>query len=682
MQMKQQSPICEHCGYNEYIENLPHQLPLGTELMDQYVVGKALGQGSSGITYIGLDKNLDAPVAIKEFYPRGIVNRVCEETLDVRCTDPKDKSLFRQGRDAFMQEARELGKLVDVPQVVHVYNFFEENNTSYIIMDYVKGISLKAYVNIRGGALPVKDTMRIMQSVMEGLEKVHEAGLIHRGVRPDNIMIQFDGTAKLLDFGRNLQENVSEEDASELAMKRCFCPEDGYQADGKQGPWTDVYGLCATMYYCMTGQVPSDAATQREQKDMPDWSKIPDLNPDQKNALEKGMTLDAGDRIRSVSDFQKALAGQLVMQTKKDKDSPKKPETEKKNKKMLPIILGAVAAVAVIAVAVLGLGGQKSEEPVQLVTETTVVTQPAETVPVVTEPQWETGKIRANYGEAVYTWLDAGTRVNVVGRCEEYYVVEHEDLDLLVHQDYLRLDSEAPYEVWDGYSKNNIQVYDNGMLKDEPIATLRKNTEVRVREGKGGWLRIEWNDSEGYVAIDSISQWYVQSRANSGADLVLMGNYYGPEQDDGFEGGAGEILADGTEGYITLLMRDDEVKVTEYNDDTAMIWLEEALFAEVPRWLVWVQDDDDFTPWVGYSKWDGVIYGECQMRNTLEILHTNVEVTVIDELPACYVVEYGGKTGYMIKDKVSETRIRSSSSGGGDAVYGGGGGGGGGVIWN
>lgn len=688
MQIKEQSPICEHCGFNENIENLPHQLPLGTVLLEQYVVGKALGQGRSGITYIGLDLNLDAPVAIKEYYPAGVQERDCSVSLEVTCEGSAQQEKFRQGKERFIEEARALGKFVDTPQIIHVYNYFEANNTSYTITDHVKGVSLKTYVNMRGGKLTPKETFRIMQPVMDAMEKIHEDGLVHRGIRPDNIMIQFGGAAKLLELGGVVQQKKAsgETDTEKAAFSRSFAPAEQYQSEGNMGPWTDMYALCATMYYCMTGQAPVDALTRKKKNVHPDWNSIPDLTQAQMAALEKGMALSEMERIGSVGMFRKAISGQQVVLKEEKKESAKEePKPKKQGKKPLPLILAGVAAVAVIAVAAVFAMGRKDAEPVQVEAEqTTAATQATETEPVVTEPEWEPAVARAGYGEAVYSYLDAGTQVRIVGRVDDYYVIEQEALDLLVYQEYVRLDDEEEYAFWDGYSKNNIQVYDNGMLEGDPIAILRKNTEVRVRDGKGGWLRIEWNENEGYVSNDSISQWYVSSKAAAEPDVMLMGNYYGPVQDGDMAACDGEIIADGTKAYITLLLREDEVKVTDYDEDVAVIWIEGELFAEVPRGILALEGEGEYETWTGYSKWDGVIYAEYQLRNELEKLYTNKEVTVLDELPECYVVEYEGKLGYMLKDKVSETKIRSSSSGGGDVVYGGGGGGGGGggVIWN
>lgn len=266
------------------------------------------------------------------------------------------------------------------------------------------------------------------------------------------------------------------------------------------------------------------------------------------------------------------------------------------------------------------------------------------------------------------------------------------------------------------YAKYNTQVFDNVYLKGEPIATLTTNTKVKVLEGKDNWLYIQWADGEGYVPVEKISKWYIQSRKSEdgggggsggsggsgaadgtnvpigsltaardfNAQLHLLGAYYGPEMEAEFEPGMGKILAKDTEAYITLLLRDDEAKVTAYDEETITIWLEDEFYAELPRWLLRLEGDEEYEPWTGYSRWQGIVYEEYQLRNELLTLNTNKKVTVLDKLPDCYVVEYEGQVGYMLLDKVSE-RMISTGGGSGDGGSGGGGssggGGGSGATW-
>lgn len=371
-------------------------------------------------------------------------------------------------------------------------------------------------------------------------------------------------------------------------------------------------------------------------------------------------------------------------------------------------------ALAVVLLLTLASCGKKEAEPTVAPTEAPVIeaTEAApETQAPSGEPEWEPGVSRANYGEAVYAYLDAGTEVNVIGQYGDYYVIEGEEIDLLVYNEYVRLDNEEDFEGWNGYAKSNTEVFDNVKLEGEAIATLKRNTKVTVLEGKGNWLLIEWDEGKGYVAANMVSKWFIQNKSSSGgayygnavggagtpgdgtgvnlgdvaaADvdvkLQLLGAYYGPEQEADFEADEGTILADSTEAYITLLFRDDEVKVTEYDDEFAVIWLEGELTAKLPRFLLYLEGDEEYESWTAYSRWNGIIYEENQLRNEHKKLYTNKEMTVIDELPNCYVVEFEGEIGYIEKDKVSETKIRTSS-GSGDGYYAPGGGAAGGGNW-
>lgn len=346
--------------------------------------------------------------------------------------------------------------------------------------------------------------------------------------------------------------------------------------------------------------------------------------------------------------------------------------------------------------------GKKVEEtpPATTVPETTQAPVPTETteptIPAPTEPEWEPGIVRAGYGEAVYRTFAAGTQLKVIGKFMNYYVVEQEDVDLLVHRDMLRMESEEAFESWNGYSKSGTEVFDNPYFRGEAIATLNKNTQVTILESNGGWVYIEWDGGKGYVKADMLSKWRISGGSpnsdnggsgnsgnsgggnNDGTDvpigsltsaeesfqpqIVLLGTYYGPEMEKDFTGGMATVLADKTEGYICLLVRGDEVNVTAHDDDTVIIWLGEEQYAEIPRFLVKLESDTAYESWTGYSRWNGIIYEEYQMDTEKVKLSTNKQVTVLDEVNGCYVVEYEGQIGYMEPDKVSEKRIVSSPS--------------------
>ena len=362
MKLKNNSPICEHCGYNENVPNYSHQLPVGTVLKGQYTVGKVLGQGGFGITYIGWDDALEAPVAIKEYYPNSLVTRECTLSMEVSCTSRDAEDLFQRNRERFLKEARMLARLQNVPGIVRVHNLFRENNTAYIVMEYVDGINLRDYIRSLGRPLSVGQTLAVLQPVMEALTKVHEAELVHRDISPDNIMIQRDGSPKLLDFGAakevidaNVEKNLPQ--STESILKYGFAPIEQYQRRGNLGPWTDVYALCATAYYCLTGTVPADAPERMIEQAEVNWNAIPGLTENQAAAFARGMALLPKDRVASIQQLQQALYAQPVYGERPEKP-PKKPP------------VAAIAAVLAVVAAVGFFRNPSKEQPQPPVLET------------------------------------------------------------------------------------------------------------------------------------------------------------------------------------------------------------------------------------------------------------------------------------------------------------------------
>lgn len=314
MNIKTSHPVCEHCGYDENQKNAPHQLPAGTVLKDHYLIGKVLGQGGFGITYLGWDMNLDTPVAIKEYFPKGYVNRDCTYAYDVTSMGGSHYDFFMNSKERFLREAQVLAKFTDIPEIVRVLNFFEANGTAYIIMEYVRGIDLRQHTRNQGGKLSVEETFSILRPIMAALSIVHQEGLVHRDISPDNIMMISPQKAKLLDFGavRDVIDADAEKEltkSTEAILKPGFAPLEQYQKRGALGPWTDIYALCASIYYCLTGTVPPDAPTRITEDIHPNWRGIPGLSDEQILAMENAMQIRAKDRTPSVEELYAQLFG-------------------------------------------------------------------------------------------------------------------------------------------------------------------------------------------------------------------------------------------------------------------------------------------------------------------------------------------------------------------------------------
>jgi len=304
--------ICSYCGCNTaMIANEAHQLEAGSILAGTYLIGKVLGQGGFGITYAGWDLNLEIKVAIKEYYPEGCVTRDTHTHVSVLTyAGPKD-AFFQKGKERFVGEARALAKFSGDSGVVGVRAFFYENGTAYIVMDFVEGETLKAYAARIGGKMPSAQVLSLFQPLIRSLARVHESGLLHRDISPDNIMMKTDGTLALLDFGAARQISVAGEHSNTINVKHGFAPEEQYRTRGEQGPWTDIYALCATIYRLTTGVTPVEALDRMANDDQlaPPSAYDADFTPDQEHALMHGLALRANARTQDLQVLTNELYG-------------------------------------------------------------------------------------------------------------------------------------------------------------------------------------------------------------------------------------------------------------------------------------------------------------------------------------------------------------------------------------
>lgn len=298
------SGVCPHCGQAPFEVNPVHQLKTGTFLKDRYLIGKSLGQGGFGITYIGLDTMLDVRVAVKEYYPNGISNRNHEASDHVTMTST-GADVYERGKLRFLQEAKTLARFYEEPGIVSVHDFFEDNNTAYIVMEYLDGITLKRFVEARG-KIPANTLFRAMRPIMRSLEKVHAQDVIHRDISPDNIMLLRDGTLKLLDFGS--AREVGGDKSLSVMLKPGYAPEEQYRSKGKQGPWTDIYALCATMYYCLTEVKPEESVERMVEDTLKRPSELgADITQAQESVILRGMAVHAKDRYQSMAELLAAM---------------------------------------------------------------------------------------------------------------------------------------------------------------------------------------------------------------------------------------------------------------------------------------------------------------------------------------------------------------------------------------
>ncbi|MCO7154106.1 serine/threonine protein kinase [Anaerobutyricum hallii] len=295
------------------MEKNSYSLQRNTGLIGRYVIQEVLGQGGFGITYLGIDKLYGNKVAIKEYYPQKIAMRKAQYEDVVTVTSIEEKNNYDKGKKRFLDEAQVMARFNKNEGIVKILDFFEANNTAYIVMEYLEGITLKQYLG-KYGVLQFRNLIEMMLPLLEALIEIHSQGLIHRDISPDNIMVQHNGKLKLMDFGAARDYTESGNKSLTVILKPGYAPPEQYQTHGVQGPWTDIYALCATIYKCLTGITPPDAIARV----MDDKFKEPDqldgkLSPDIKKILWKGMNIFPEERYQDIGEFGEDVCDALFI---------------------------------------------------------------------------------------------------------------------------------------------------------------------------------------------------------------------------------------------------------------------------------------------------------------------------------------------------------------------------------
>ncbi|HIR94068.1 MAG TPA: leucine-rich repeat domain-containing protein [Candidatus Egerieimonas intestinavium] len=439
MREKQESGPCPYCGFDgSTYQPAAHHLRPGTILAGKYILGRVMGEGGFGITYVGWDLNLRVKVAVKEYYPNGCVARDGSTSRSVTMLTGRLGEFFQRGLEKFVDEAQRLAKFWDMPGIVSVKDYFQENKTGYIVMEFVEGQTLKALLKQRpDNRLPVEEVFTMMRPVLKALEEVHKTGLIHRDISPDNLMVTPEGQVKLIDFGAARDFLAEEEKSRSVLLKPGYSPTEQYQSRGNQGPWTDVYSMCATIYRAITGQVPEEALDRLGKDPLKPPSQLQvSIDPQRERALMDGMAIFPSKRIQSMEELEKLAYGQAV----------------RKSRRKLPLF-GAGAAVLAAALIFLLLPGEKADSRSAGESEKGQSASPEESEEVYqgeavvwadSNMEWF---VRAGLGRPqgdIYREELEKIRVlRIVATGVELYENEDEDQGKLIATDYAEVEEEA-----------------------------------------------------------------------------------------------------------------------------------------------------------------------------------------------------------------------------------------------
>lgn len=312
---------CPRCGFDLTTYQRPNNsLPLYEIVNGKYMIGRVLGIGGFGITYIAWDFYQGKKVCVKEYFPREIAVRNLnghtyseQLSVSIHCSTQtytqhleKVQSAYIKGLNAYIKEAENLSRYYLLPGIVSIRDFFYGNNTAYIVMEYIDGIDAKRYAKLRGGRLRPEEVFSILKDVLKALHTVHQDNIIHRDISPDNIMLTRKVKPILIDFGA--ARNYGNSANAPILLKHGYAPVEQYVRDAKQGPWTDVYSMCASMYYLMTGiRIP--ASVERRKHDTVQKLQVIGIpiSEEQDLAIQKGLSIEPEQRYQSIAELYQAL---------------------------------------------------------------------------------------------------------------------------------------------------------------------------------------------------------------------------------------------------------------------------------------------------------------------------------------------------------------------------------------
>ncbi len=304
---------CQYCGPSASgysVEPEPGVLPPGTILQDQFLVGRKLKSGGFGVTYLGVDLRLKTRVAIKEYFPQDIATR-SHDGLSVLPVSLESDQTYRYGLSKFLEEAVKLAQLPTHQNIVGIRTYVEQNNTAYLIMEYVEGRSLEELQQEQGGRLTEGQVVAVLHALLDALGSIHRSNLLHCDIKPTNIYLTPDNVVKLLDFGASRRATATSSTQLFRIFTPGYAPTEQYTSNGRIGPWTDIYGVGATGYTLLTGEIPPPSVDRALQGEgLKDPREFPSLTVSNStaSAILKALQIKEEDRFQSADEFKQALA--------------------------------------------------------------------------------------------------------------------------------------------------------------------------------------------------------------------------------------------------------------------------------------------------------------------------------------------------------------------------------------
>ena len=506
--------ICPHCGHGdgERPEAAIHLSP-GRMLRNTYLIGKVLGCGGFGVTYLGWNTTLEHKVAIKEYLPNEFSTRMPDQT-QVTVFNGEKSDQFHDGMERFIEEANRLAQFRDTDGIVRIYESFKENNTAYIVMEYLDGQTLTKHLD-KTGKQSGDEAVRLMMPVIESLRLIHEEGIIHRDIAPDNIMVTTDGQVKLIDFGAARYATTSHSRSLTVVIKPGYSPEEQYRSRGDQGPWTDIYAIGATMYRMVTGQTPPDAMERRaffedRKKDiLVPMSKFSNqINDNQQTAILNAMNVRIEDRTPDMGMFAQELNSDVEVKRRSGKIVGPSPVTWPAWLKALT----SIAACILVTITVLFMNGIIGSPP----------TPPPP--PIVPEGMVQVPSIVNNDVDMAQERINDQLVLQIIGK------EESDDIpaNLIMSQDLVAgtivvLNSELKVVVSAGVEVDDTLMDEQGLLSLADVQYRTRDEAMETLESRQGMVvTITEEPSETVAAGIVISQYPTAgTRLEVGSEVAL-----------------------------------------------------------------------------------------------------------------------------------------------------------------